>query len=96
MKISMIRTQNRISVHINDVNKKLAAMPADAHKFFKKETPKDTGNARNKTTLSSDTIQANYPYANRLDRGYSKQSPKGMSKPTLDYIRSQIRKILGR
>jgi hypothetical protein len=55
-----------------------------------KGTPIDTGNARNNTKLSKDSILAQYPYAQRLNQGYSKQAPDGMSKPTDDYIKKYI------
>lgn len=53
-------------------------------------TPKLTGNARQHTKLSGDSILAQYPYAVRLDNGYSKKAPDGMSKPTDDYIKTYI------
>lgn len=63
---------------------------------FVKNTPIDTGNARRRTTKTNNSIEASYPYAKRLDEGYSHQSPDGMVKPTLkamtDYIRKQIGK----
>ena len=59
---------------------------ADALPKFKKNTPINTGNARKNTRLSQSkknyVIQAKYPYAGRLDEGWSKQSPKGMTAPT--------------
>jgi hypothetical protein len=53
------------------------------YEVFYEETPVDKGNARRNTKLNKrkGKIQANYPYAKRLDEGYSKQSPQGMSKP---------------
>lgn len=96
MKISFIRTQSRISGHINGVNRKLSMVPDEAHKFFQKSTPVATGNARKNTTLSKDTIYAKYPYALRLDRGYSRQAPVGMSKPTIKYVQGLVKRILGK
>lgn len=96
MRVGVVKTQSRIALHINGVNKKLSQLPKDAHTFFQKTTPRRTGNARNKTTLANDTVLAKYPYAGRLDTGYSKQAPRGMSKPTLDFIRKLVNKILGR
>lgn len=96
MKVGIIRTQSRIALHINGANRKLSAVPNEAHKFFQKATPIKTGNARSKTTLANDTVNARYPYAQRLDTGYSKQSPRGMSKPTLVFVRKLVNKILGR
>lgn len=76
-----------------------------AFPVFVKNTPIDTGNARRKTEKHQDRIIANYEYAQVLEagRGYrdgqirgSVQAPKGMSKPTIDYIRNYIRRTLGR
>lgn len=78
-------------------SKKLAS---EAYKFFVSRTPYATGNARNKTKLQGDEIQANYPYAAVLDKGRhltnrgmrgSLQAPDGMSKPTDKFIRGYIR-----
>lgn len=66
-----------------------------AFPVFYKNTPIKTGNARSHTTKSSNEISANYAYANRLDRGWSKQSPDGMTKPTIAAIRAYIKKELG-
>lgn len=62
----------------------------DSGKLFKDKTPVRTGNARSRTHLSSERISANYGYAGRLDDGWSKQAPKGMSDPTIDYFEKQI------
>jgi hypothetical protein len=60
---------------------------------FKDFTPKLSGNAKNKTRLKGDTIHANYPYAKRLDEGYSKQhGGVGMTEPTLKAIKEHIDK----
>ena len=66
-----------------------------AHDKFVNETPIRTGNARRRTRLKGETIEANYPYAHRLDEGYSKQARQGMSEPTIKYIRAMLRRILG-
>lgn len=62
----------------------------DAYSFFVSQTPIRTGNARNRTSLIGNTIMANYPYAKRLDDGYSRQSPEGMVGPTLDHIENKL------
>lgn len=64
----------------------------EAYDFFKQTTPIDTGRARRNTKLSGDKILAQYPYAVRLDTGYSKQAPDGMSKPTEQFIDRYIKK----
>lgn len=66
-----------------------------AYNYFKDLTPIDTGNAKRKTRLSGNEITTNYPYAQRLDTGYSKQAPEGMSKPTLKAIKRYVYEKLG-
>ena len=73
----------------------------DAYKFFVATTPKGDpsswknpkapkgyvpGNARSKTVLQGNTIVADYAYAERLDTGWSKQAPNGMSDPTIAFM----------
>lgn len=58
-----------------------------AYDFFKKITPKQSGNARRNTKLEKETIVAKYPYAQVLDEGRSKQAPDGMSNPTSEVIK---------
>lgn len=56
----------------------------DGFKTFRQETPVRGGNARNRTQLETKTrIGARYPYADRLDKGWSSQKPKGMTEPTI-------------
>jgi hypothetical protein len=64
----------------------------EAYKFFRSKTPIKTGNARRNTHLTGATIQGDYPYATRLDKGYSSQAPEGMSKPTDEFVRNYISK----
>lgn len=67
-----------------------------AYSAFVQNTPIKSGNARRKTTKTSNEINASYPYAKRLDNGWSKQSPQGMVKPTILAIRDYIAKKLGK
>ena len=95
--IKFIKTQDRIKGVLDKKSRNLKTVAPQAYTFFRNITPKDTGNARNKTTLSRDVIRADYPYAGRLDRGWSKQfGGQGMSRPTIRFIRNLVRKLLGR
>lgn len=76
------------------IQNQLARLPQEAYKVFKDNTPIKTGNARRKTRLSGDTIRADYPYAEKLNEGYSKQAPQGMVTPTEKFLRNRIREIL--
>jgi len=89
-------TQNTVPGATRKIQRGLAKLPGEAYDVFYDETPVKTGNARSKTKLRGDTINANYPYAQRLDDGYSRQSPRGMVKPTLAYLRRRFRQIIGR
>jgi hypothetical protein len=80
----------------------LQDLPQEAMKkalpVTKSNTPIREGNARRRTKLSSDklTINSNYSYAGRLDDGWSKQSPKGFTKPTINALRSIVDKLVRR
>lgn len=62
----------------------------DAYAFFVSATPIKTGNARRKTDLVGNRIIGAYPYAQRLDEGWSKQSPDGMIGPTAEHIETTL------
>ena len=59
---------------------------------FRDNTPVRTGNARRRTKLQGTEIRADYPYAQRLDQGYSSQSPNGMTIPAVEAMQEYIKK----
>jgi len=67
-----------------------------AYPVFVANTPIKTGNARRHTIKGTDEIRAEYPYAQRLDAGWSRQSPDGMTKPTIAAVQAYIKKTLGK
>ena len=69
----------------------------DPNRWKTKYKPKNyrPGNARRKTILRGNEIQANYPYAQRLEEGYSSQAPNGMTEPTIESIRDYVYKKTG-
>jgi len=80
--------------------KEMKTLPEEAIKeavvFFKRSTPIDTGNARRntKTNVKNKTISGDYAYAGRLDNGWSKQAPQGMSDPTSDELTNIVNKLV--
>ena len=92
--MSVTLTVNNISSSLKRIQKKLNKVPQEAFQEFVKDTPIRSGNARRNTKLKGNTIVANYAYAKRLDEGYSKQSPDGMTKPTEDFIKNRVSQIL--
>ena len=84
-----------INKRIQKLNTELSSkkLAEEAYRFFYAITPYASGNAKRNTRLLGDTIQAAYPYAGRLDTGYSPQAPKGMSIPTDEHVRKYIKKV---
>jgi hypothetical protein len=94
---------DKMTSSLKRIQKQLDKLPKEAHKEFVKNTPKKTGNAKRSTRLKGNTIEANYPYAEVLDKGRhmtsrgmrgSDQAPEGMSKPTGEFIEKRINQIL--
>lgn len=85
--------KDNISQAIKDMKKEVDSIPKEALKEFIQLTPIDKGNARKRTSLEGTTIKANYPYAQRLDEGWSKQAPKGMVQPLEKWLDKRINKI---
>jgi hypothetical protein len=93
---------NNITNMLKEVKRELKKVPKEAYDFFVKQTPKKTGNARSKTKLRGSVIQADYAYAEVLDKGRhmtgrgmrgSDQAPEGMTKPTEKFIQDRVDKI---
>jgi hypothetical protein len=94
MKVTVTKVKDTINASIIRQAGDMKGVPAKAHQYFKSITPIDTGNARSKTSLVGNTILANYPYAVPLDKGHSKQAPKGMVEPTKRFIERLIKQKL--
>jgi hypothetical protein len=93
------RVTNNIEPHLNRQLRRLGGVAKSGADFFIKTTPIKTGNARRNTRFTArstgGTITGDYPYVNRLNEGYSRQAPEGMTNPTIARIRALVRKILG-
>lgn len=96
-----------ISVKINNTNlnakllkqqRALAKLPQDSLDKFQSLTPIRSGNARSNTYLSNNNsvIKGNYPYATKLDSGWSRQAPRGMIGPFSIWFKQQLKKITGK
>ena len=92
--MSVTLNVNTITSSIQKIQKKLLQVPKEAHAEFVQETPIRSGNARRNTKLEGTKIKARYPYAKKLDEGYSKQAPDGMTKPTEQFIKKRVAAIL--
>lgn len=91
-----ITIDDNISKQLAKDKKFLKQLPKDAYQFFVAQTPVRTGNARRNTRLVGDTIVGNYAYAERLDDGYSRQAPRGMTEPTERFVDRELNKKIGK
>lgn len=85
---------DRITPSLARIAKDLEKLPQQVYDFWIRTTPKRTGNARKSTDLKNGVIHANYPYAQKLDEGYSKQAPRGMVEPTDKFVANRLKQIL--
>ncbi len=81
---------------LNRVQLEVKRSWSDTGNYFHRITPRDTGNARRNTRLKDKQILADYGYAGKLDEGYSKQAPTGMSDPSIDFFDRNLNERLGR
>jgi hypothetical protein len=81
---------------IASIQQQLKDLPNETYRHFVDITPIRSGNARSRTMKSGNTIRADYVYASRLDTGYSKQAPDGMTKPTEKFMQQRIKQIIGK
>lgn len=87
-------TKNTMSRSLQKITDSLDNVPEQAYKFWVDITPKRSGNARKKTRLKGSKIQANYPYAKRLNEGWSDQAPQGLAKPTEGFLKQLVKKLM--
>lgn len=85
---------NSLKSTVKSIQKKLNKLPSEAYDEFRANTPYRSGNAYRNTTLRGNTIDARYPYAQRLDDGYSQLKPDGMTKPTLAFVKKRLKQIM--
>lgn len=81
----MIQKLKEIAIILDEDD--LAEKGAD---YMRSITPVRSGNARKKTYSNNSLIKADYPYAKRLDEGWSKQNQIGLIEPTLEYLEKYI------
>lgn len=91
-----ITIDDKITKQLRKDKKFLQNLPQEAYDYFVAQTPIRTGNARRSTDFKGNTIVADYAYAQRLDTGWSKQAPQGMTKPTERFIDREINKKIGK
>jgi len=85
---NIVKKLREISIML-DENK----LADEGARFMESITPYKSGNAKRHTSADGNIIRADYPYAQRLDDNWSKQTKgKGLVKPTIDHLEELIRK----
>ena len=87
-------TRNKMTPSLRKMARGVKELPQIAYDAFVGFTPYRSGNAIRKTRLNRTVIEANYPYAKRLDEGYSKQARRGMTEPTFRELQRYLRKTI--
>jgi|TARA_B100000470_G_scaffold27989_1_gene18298 hypothetical protein len=93
-------TRNATSGLKKSIDQAVRGIATDLFKTIKRYTPVRSGRARKnwrmtKKSKSNYEVRNKVPYIERLDAGYSKQSPKGMTRPSLREVltRNRSRRI---
>jgi len=87
---------NAVNKMFNQAEAVANTLPKEAYDVFRDNTPVRSGNAYRRTTLRGNTISANYPYAEKLDEGYSQLKPNGMTVPTEKFLQKRINTLIGK
>jgi len=78
--------KSNVAKTMNEYSKLAKTVAKKTYTYFRDITPERTGNAKRRTRLKDTTITADYNYASKLDEGYSRQAPEGMTQPSIDYM----------
>jgi hypothetical protein len=78
--------KSNVAKTMNEYSKLAKTVAKKTYTYFRDITPERTGNAKRRTRLKDTTITADYNYASKLDEGYSRQAPEGMTGPSIDFM----------
>jgi hypothetical protein len=92
--VAIKMTRDKMTPSLRRMARGVKELPEFAFNAFVGYTPFRTGNAISKTRLNRTVIEANYPYAKRLDEGYSKQARRGMTEPTLRDVKRYLQRTI--
>ena len=85
--------RSKIQARMENIERSIGKIKDFAAEEFRAITPIRTGNARSKTSRVNVGVEAAYPYANKLNDGFSRQAPDGMTAPTVEKISDYVRKM---
>ena len=92
---------NKVAADLNrELDQTVRQISQDYFDLVKEKTPVRTGRARRGWRLKkqrelSYSVNNRVPYVGRLDEGYSKQAPRGMTRPAArEVLRTSRRRII--
>ena len=92
---------NKVAADLNrELDQTVRQISEDYFDLVKEKTPVRTGRARRGWRLKkqrelSYSVNNRVPYVGRLDEGYSKQAPRGMTRPAArEVLRTSRRRII--
>ena len=95
-KVSMPNSKKVITGIEKDIAQQVRLIANDLFSTLERYTPKRSGRARSNWRLKGKDTSYRAtnatPYIQRLEKGYSKQSPKGMARPAIREVANKQRK----
>lgn len=84
-----------VNAYKREVDKLIKDVQSETYKTARKQTPVRTGYARDNwqqdTLKDGFSVTNSVPYIGRLEKGYSKQAPRGILTPTVKKVTGYIR-----
>ena len=97
MKVTVLGVEDTLKFIGRSVTERVDAVASIFEEEAKKAPPIKTGHARRSWTKDVSRqgfkVENNVPYIGRLEEGYSKQAPKGISRPTLRRAKRRTSKL---
>lgn len=96
--ISVVFNSKRVIAELsNDVDQMVRSISTDLFNTVKQFTPVRSGRAKRSWRLRKERkysyeVSNRVPYIDRLDEGYSKQAPQGMTRPALREVLNRARR----
>lgn len=95
MKASATGIEQDIANMRRELEALVKSVASDTYAFAKANTPVRSGNARKNWTetvsKSNFQVQNNVPYIEKLDKGWSKKAPSGITMPTISQIKGKYK-----
>ena len=97
LSVSVTNSRKVISDLRRDIDQQVRLIAEDLFKTLERYTPKRSGRARSRWRFTGKDMEYqainDAPYIQRLDNGYSKQSPRGIQRPAIREVANKQRRF---